>query len=285
MHQGRVNELFVTVSNDGGASAADVLLRASLPLELAASGPNSERAIKSDELTWALGTIEPTGSREVRVRVEARSVSNQARIEFTVGDGGEPTHTSADVEIRATSNLAIETQCLDDSVDVGSQTPFVFQVTNHGPDLAKGVALVVTLPPELQAVDADGPTPFKIEGPESPEQASAPVSPSERAPNTKRQAWVGKQEPEAPAEGMKPDRQEVQKVIFEPIEGLDPKAVLTYRIRLKCVRPGNVRIAAKVNADEPLPKESVVDEIVVPCRSPRDLTHPPSSEPIPMSSY
>ncbi len=82
---------------------------------------------------------------------------------FPTGECGQA-ETSVALEVRGIPDILLEVVDQLDPVEVGGTTTYVIEVTNQGSADGTNIAITCTLPPELQYVSANGPSPLTAQG-------------------------------------------------------------------------------------------------------------------------
>jgi uncharacterized repeat protein (TIGR01451 family) len=111
-----------------------------------------------------LGTIAPGESRTATVTVRT-AAEGQLPVKATVAANCvSPASARAVTNILTLPALRLEVVDLDDPIKVGESVVYRITVKNQGTGADRNVGVTATLPPELQFVTAEGPTPAKAEG-------------------------------------------------------------------------------------------------------------------------
>jgi uncharacterized repeat protein (TIGR01451 family) len=153
----------VTVSNPGTAAAKEVELVAYLPKGMKFVEANNHGSYDASQhaVYWSLeelpaqktGDVQlvmiPTEAGDQRIRVEGKAQQGLA-------DSREETIT-----VEGVSALSFQISDLADPLEVGGEATYEVRIVNSGSKSAGNVQVSVTLPPEMQPIDATGPTTSK----------------------------------------------------------------------------------------------------------------------------
>lgn len=156
----------VSVANPGTAPAEGVELVAYLPAGLRfVSANNSGYYDEANQAVhWRLEQlpVQETGSVElVTMPVEAGEQNIKLRGTAAKGLIVEREHA---VLVEGLAAILFQAADTVDPVEVGGETTYEIRVVNQGSKAATNVRLAVSLPPELSAVAADGPTRNEVQG-------------------------------------------------------------------------------------------------------------------------
>src|SRR5262249_6587923 len=163
---GRPAEFEIRVGNPGDVPVANVVVRHKLPpvLSFVSAGQGGQAA--DGEVVWNLGTLQPREQRALQLTTRCEKLTPAAvNVAVATADPGLKAEAEARVEILGIPALRLEVIDIGDPVEVGKQVTYVIEVTNTGSLAGKDIELKATVPIELRAVDAKGPTKEKIDGP------------------------------------------------------------------------------------------------------------------------
>ncbi len=156
---GRPAKYEITVTNNGDAPANDCILTDDLPAGTQLIETTAGGSIMGSRVAWKLGTIAPGASGTVSVSlkpivkgvvkntVEAKAFCAEAVAESTTKIMGIPA-------------ILLEVLDVEDPIEIGANTTYEIVVTNQGSAEGTNIAVVATLPEELEFVSAVGPTSF-----------------------------------------------------------------------------------------------------------------------------
>jgi len=197
----------LSVYNSGTAPAELVELVAYLPSGLKFVSANN--AGHYDEANravyWRLEELpnDETGMVELTT-MPIEAGQHKIRLRGTA-DKGLTAEREQSVSVEGIAAIMFEVVDATDPIEVGGETTYKIRVLNQGSKAASNVRLAVQLPPELQAVSAEGPTRHAIDG---------------------------------------------NRVFFEGLAKLAPKADTTYQLRVQGIRPGDLRIRFELQTDD-----------------------------------
>ncbi|MGQ0669809.1 MAG: DUF7507 domain-containing protein, partial [Actinomycetota bacterium] len=157
----------VTVSNDGNATAHNVVVTDTIPGSLtitSVSGPNC--SVVGQTVTCNVGDLAPGASVEITINVTADegacpSVTNQATVTFDQGEGSASVGSNrviVDVICdEPEPDVDISKSASSVSVQPGDSFSFTITVTNNGDATAHDVVVTDTLPAGLTITSVSGP--------------------------------------------------------------------------------------------------------------------------------
>lgn len=154
----------VTVTNQGDAPARDAVAIVAVPGGSKVVNVGSEGRAQRNAVQWALGTLEPQGSKTVTFTLsamEGATLSTAARASAVCASEVSDT---AETRIQTIPALVLETVDLADPVRVGDNVVYRITVTNQGSGPDNNIRITAKLPPELQYVSARGTTEATAEG-------------------------------------------------------------------------------------------------------------------------
>lgn len=205
----------LSVHNPGTASAEDVKLVAYLPsgLQFVRAGAAGTYNESDRAVYWHLEELPvgETGSVEL-VTMPTEPGKQQIRIHGTA-DRGVSIERAKPISIEGIAATMFEAVDVVDPIEIGGKTTYEIRVTNQGSKASKNIRLVVQLPPQLRALDAEGPTRHVISG---------------------------------------------DRVIFDGLDMLAPKADITYRVNVQGLEAGDLRTKVQLLTDDmtiPVTKE------------------------------
>jgi uncharacterized repeat protein (TIGR01451 family) len=205
----------ISVSNPGTAPAKDIDLSAVLPkgLKFVEANNAGQYDAATGAVYWSLEQLPPGETGTVTVATLPTELGEQHMQISATARGNLTDKVDETVFVEGIAAILFEVVDVNDPIEVGGETTYEIRVVNQGSKASSNVRLVVLLPPELQAIHAEGPTGHAIDG---------------------------------------------QRVLFEPIGQLAPKADTTYSVRVKASAVGDLRLRVQVMTDEmrsPVTKE------------------------------
>ena len=197
----------ISVTNPGTAAARDVELAAVLPkgLKFVEANNAGQFDAATGVVYWSLEELPPGETGTVSVTalpVEPGELKLHVQGRAKQGLSDELDET---VVVEGIAAILFELVDVNDPIEVGGETAYEIRVINQGSKSATNVRVVALLPPQLQAIGADGPARHAIDG---------------------------------------------QRVLFEPVGQLAPKADMTYTVKAKALAAGDLRLRVQVVTDE-----------------------------------
>lgn len=154
---GRPLPYTITVSNVGTTDAHNVIVTDPIPAGTTFNGASDGGMCPSGQqvVVWNLGSIAPGQSRTVNVEFRVNMVDGTIRNTATArGDCCDEVSASAETRITGLAAILLETQDVDDPVEVGGTETYVIDVTNQGSIPGTNIVIECTLPAQQDFVSA-----------------------------------------------------------------------------------------------------------------------------------
>ncbi len=148
----------MTVSNPGPVPLTNVVLTEALPPEMTIVRAGEDSQLSEGQARWSLGTLAPGASRTMELVVRAQTAGRLCVRSEATADQGLSAREEVCTHFVGVPALLLEVSNADDPVEVGGETRYLMTVRNPGTDPVTQVALVATVPEQmefLQAVGAD----------------------------------------------------------------------------------------------------------------------------------
>jgi len=210
----------LSVSNPGTAPAKDVELVTVLPKGLKFVEANNEGHYDTatHSVYWSLAELPAKETGTVTLTALPIEAGDHRLQIKGQAQQGLKDEREETVVVEGLAAILFELVDVQDPIEVGGETSYEIRVINQGSKAANNVQLVAILPAGLKAVSADGPARHAIDRNQSNDE----------------------------------------RVYFDPLAQLAPKADTTYSIKVQGVAPGDQRIQVKLQSDEvrdPITKE------------------------------
>jgi len=140
-------EFTIRATNVSDVMVSEVVVKERLPGNFRVQGSNPPASATDGQLIWALGSLDPKASRELRVTgmaTSAECLTHCATVDFVVP-------TCANIEV-VEPKLTL-TKTAPAEVILCDPIPVSFVVTNSGTGDIQGVRVMDTLPPGLETAD------------------------------------------------------------------------------------------------------------------------------------
>jgi uncharacterized repeat protein (TIGR01451 family) len=200
----------ITVKNTGKLPLDNVVITDPVPPQTSFVRASNGGQLNGDSVQWSLGTLDPGTSRTVQVTLRARAAGVVRNRATAAADRGLTAAAEAVTNFKGVSALLVEVTDTEDPVEVGAETGYVITVRNQGTVPATNIKVEALIPRELTLLSAKGPVDNKL----------------------------GK----ATREG--------QTLLYEPLRRLAPGAAVTFEVRVRAEKPGDVRFKVDVTADQ-----------------------------------
>ncbi|HEX5271509.1 MAG TPA: hypothetical protein VFW33_13525 [Gemmataceae bacterium] len=162
---GRPADWSVDLENKGDVPLANVVVRESLPAEVAFQSASDGGMPQGNQVTWPVGTLKPGEKRRLTVTTVCKALAPSATAVATVmADPAIDARAATTLEIRGLPAVRMKVSDRDDPVDVGMPTEYRIEVTNQGSLPADDVRVSAVVPDEMRPLDARGPSAGKIDG-------------------------------------------------------------------------------------------------------------------------
>lgn len=155
-----------TVANMGGAPTPVANLVVALPeaVAFAHASADGRHAPAARCVTWEIPSLGPGESTTVTVTGIATDIGRQdllARVEIA---GRCIDAETVSTSVKGVAAVNVEVVDVSDPVEVGGETIYEIRVANQGTVAQTGVVVTCEIPPEVDAVAADGPVGQKVVG-------------------------------------------------------------------------------------------------------------------------
>jgi uncharacterized repeat protein (TIGR01451 family) len=200
----------LTVSNPGTAPAKEVLLFNFLPEKSKLVSASAGAQAQPDQLTWKLPELAPGSSRTFQVALRAEAEGERCNRASALAEGGLAAHAEVCTTFKGVSALLLELSESKDPVAVGEETLYTMVVQNPGTVAATNVRVKVLVPDEMAVAMAGGPVEHQL----------------------------GKRDPAG------------QPLTFDVLKSLAAGEKKVYQVRVKALRPGDVRFKVELTADQ-----------------------------------
>lgn len=160
---GRAAQFDLTLTNPGDIAARDVVITDSLPhgATFLRAEPDGQRS--GDAISWQVGSLEPGQSRTVRIWLNPVSAGVLSSTAVARGYCVEAS-AQAQLDVRGVPAVLLEVVDVADPIELGASETYEIRVTNQGTAPDTNIVISATLPPQMQLVSADGPTPGSVSG-------------------------------------------------------------------------------------------------------------------------
>lgn len=150
----------IFVENNSDQPVNNVVIRDTLPSQVALVRVYDNGQGTGNDVTWNLGTLEPNGKRRLRVEVEARQTAAKAtnRVVATFGPNLSE-RSEVDVELRGIPALLMQAEQADrkGTIHVNDTTSYTITINNTGSQQVGRIAVKVKTSPELRILKAIAP--------------------------------------------------------------------------------------------------------------------------------
>jgi uncharacterized repeat protein (TIGR01451 family) len=154
---GRPADFNISVQNTGDAPVRDTRLVDTLPGGLEFISASDGGAASGGTVTWNLGTIEPGGTKSVKLTVKPNAAGNY---ENTASATGVCAQDAAKAPFQPIGIAAVLLECIDiaDPIEVGQNETYEITVTNQGSANDTNIVITCEIPAEQTFVSGGGAT-------------------------------------------------------------------------------------------------------------------------------
>ncbi len=173
-HVGETALFTIAVTNSGDAKLSNLqITNAYDPLQLDAKSASDGYKQAATGLTWTIASLDPGQTVQRKIEFACRAAAAKVCDQATVADATGATlgTDQACMEVVPTEaatggKLSVAVAATSNPIKIGAETKFVITVSNSGPNPERKVALVVTIPDQLQYVEGmtQNPTRANVEG-------------------------------------------------------------------------------------------------------------------------
>jgi uncharacterized repeat protein (TIGR01451 family) len=153
----------LTVSNPGSAPASNVVVVNPLPANTRFQSATDGGQLIENEVSWTLGSLAPGAKRTFKFQLAAQNpgeVLNKA-----TAKADRDLSASAEVKTLFQGVAGLTARLTDtDPIAVGQEVAYVLVVRNTGTDSTNDLKVTATVPAQLQATDAQGPSKANLQG-------------------------------------------------------------------------------------------------------------------------
>ncbi len=148
------------IANPGTAAARDVELVAFLPrgMKFVATDAQGQYDAAQHAVFWSLEELPPAKAGAVKLTaLPVEPGEQRLRVEGRA-DLGLTAASEQLVQVEQSAEVVFTVKDVDEVIEVGSETTYEIRVTNSGTKAATNVRIAAQLPPELAALNGEGPT-------------------------------------------------------------------------------------------------------------------------------
>jgi uncharacterized repeat protein (TIGR01451 family) len=161
---GRSVSYDITVFNKGDGPAQNTVVEDIIPPGVTGIEATAGAQFSGSKLIWELGTLEPNGSKKVRVSYTPAREGELMGSVTASAYCAEPVSDSAKTTITGIAAARLEVVDLDDPVEVGNTTTYAVTVSNEGSAADANIRIVCLLDEKLQYISSAGATAGSLMG-------------------------------------------------------------------------------------------------------------------------
>ncbi|OGV62861.1 MAG: hypothetical protein A3K19_26135 [Lentisphaerae bacterium RIFOXYB12_FULL_65_16] len=155
---GRPIEYTVTVTNNGDAAAANVMVTDTLPAGTTFVSADQGGAYTGGVISWNAGTIAPKESKTFKASVRGDAQGSLVNVARAEGVCAPAVTAQAATEVAGIPAILLEVVDVSDPIEVGKEETYIITVTNQGSAPDKNVQIKCTLEDSEQYVSSSGAT-------------------------------------------------------------------------------------------------------------------------------
>ncbi|MBN2132454.1 MAG: DUF11 domain-containing protein, partial [Sedimentisphaerales bacterium] len=154
----------ITVFNKGSGPARETVVEDIIPPGVTSIEATAGAQFSASKLVWELGTLEPNGSKKVRVSYVPTKEGEVVATATASAYCAEMVTDSAKTIVTGIAAPRLDVVDLEDPVEVGGTTTYVITVTNPGSAADRNIRVTCLLDERLQYVSAAGATAGSVMG-------------------------------------------------------------------------------------------------------------------------
>lgn len=152
----------INVSNNGSATAGNLVVTVPLPAGARFLTASDGGINTGSEVQWALGALPSGGHKTVKLTLGANAGDIIVKA-IVRGDRDLTASAETKTQFQGVTGLSASIKDID-PVEVGQEIPYIVTIQNTGTADATEVKLTATIPVQMQATDAQGPSKATLNG-------------------------------------------------------------------------------------------------------------------------
>ena len=154
----------ITIANEGDGPAKNTIVEDTIPADVTSIEASAGAKLSGTKLIWDLGTLEPNGSRKVRVSYVPTKSGTSTNTAIANAYCAQVATVSASTAVIGIAAAHLEVIDLEDPIEVGGRTTYVITVSNHGSAPDTNIRVVCTLEDKVQYLSSAGATAGSLMG-------------------------------------------------------------------------------------------------------------------------
>ncbi len=162
----------MTVCNVGDAALTQVVVSDILPPGLVFVDATEGGRLQGRQAVWTIPSLAPNEQKQLRLTTTSPQPTPQTTMTATAAARASADDHAADVRVKSDATIAVlglpaykmTVEDRDDPVMVGGRTAYRIQVTNTGSLPGDRLQVSATIPAQMRALTAYGPTAYRVEG-------------------------------------------------------------------------------------------------------------------------
>lgn len=161
----RAAKYTLTATNGSNAASDNVRITQVIPVgfEFLKADKSGRWDAQRRTISWFIGHMEPGQSTVVELDLMPKEIGEFKQQFKVTGDSGIEANSVVITRIEGAASLVMEVKDGEDPIEVGSDMVYSIRVRNEGSKSAGKVAISCELPPDVELVNVDGPTPHLVE--------------------------------------------------------------------------------------------------------------------------
>jgi uncharacterized repeat protein (TIGR01451 family) len=161
---GRPVSYEITIVNKGDGPARNTTVEDVIPPSVAGVEATPGAQFSTSKLIWEIGTLEPNGSKKVRVSYVPTREGEVMATASATAYCAETVTDSAKTIVTGIAATRIEVVDLEDPVEIGGTTTYVITASNQGSASDRNIRIACTLDDKMQYVSSAGATAGSLMG-------------------------------------------------------------------------------------------------------------------------
>ena len=164
LYIGRPAAYEITIRNNSDVSAKNTILEDTIPIGVTGVEATAGAKLSGSKLVWEFGTLEPNGSKNVRVNYTPNQAGTLVNTATAKAYCAEAVTSTMRTTVTGIPALALEVVDVEDPIRVGNRATYVIRVENQGSAIATNIRIACLLENNVQYISSAGATAGSLEG-------------------------------------------------------------------------------------------------------------------------
>jgi len=164
LYIGRPAAYEITIRNNSDVSAKNTMLEDTIPSGVTGVEATAGAKLSGSKLVWEFGTLEPNGSKNVRVNYIPTQAGTLVNTATAMAYCAEAVTSTMRTTVTGIPALSMEVVDIEDPIRVGNRATYVIRVENQGSATATNIRITCLLENNVQYISSAGATAGSQEG-------------------------------------------------------------------------------------------------------------------------